>query len=74
MTHDNNHFVYHQYAQGYAMVHRSTCHHCNDGYGKAGAKVGPCDEFRGPYNSRDEALSTLKNGNLTIALCKDCSP
>ena len=52
-------WVYENWTNEYGRIHKATCSHCNDGYGKTGQRVSPNGQWHSPYHDRNAALNAL---------------
>ncbi len=68
-------WVYENWAQKRARVHRADCVHCNAGQGTRGGSSGHMVRWHGPFRDRVEAFHrAARTGHLDTQGCERCDP
>ena len=68
-------WVYENFRNERAVVHESTCRHCNSGRGR-GERADPENgRWRGPFATKEDAKALAEGtGRKTVKDCEHCSP
>lgn len=72
---DGHFWVYENWPNDVATVHRASCSHCNDGHGVHAGTSTKNGEWLGPFATADEAFARAqRTGRRDIRRCGICSP